>query len=73
MAKVTSYFWISARGRQTLGDKGVVRLEAIHREPQDCLFVDDSLTNVRVAKGVGIPGIRFVNAGQLRAELETTP
>jgi hypothetical protein len=48
-------------------------LEAIHREPQDCLFIDDSLTNVRVAKGVGIPGICFTNAEQLRAELETTP
>jgi FMN phosphatase YigB (HAD superfamily) len=48
-------------------------LEAIHREPQDCLFIDDSLTNVRVAEGAGIRGIRFVNAGQLRAELETTP
>jgi HAD superfamily hydrolase (TIGR01509 family) len=48
-------------------------LEAIHRAPRDCLFIDDSLTNVRVAQGVGIAGVRFINAGQLRAELETTP
>jgi FMN phosphatase YigB (HAD superfamily) len=48
-------------------------LEAIHRAPQECLFIDDSLTNVRVAQGAGIRGIRFVNAEQLRAELEITP
>ncbi|MEJ2559006.1 MAG: HAD-IA family hydrolase [Anaerolineae bacterium] len=48
-------------------------LKAIHRQPQECLFIDDSLTNVRVAQGVGIRGIRFIHAGQLRAELEITP
>jgi FMN phosphatase YigB (HAD superfamily) len=43
-------------------------LDAIHREPQECLFIDDSLTNVKVAEEVGIPSIRFTNAEQLSME-----
>jgi FMN phosphatase YigB (HAD superfamily) len=43
-------------------------LEAIHREPQDCLFIDDNLTNVKVAEESGIRGIRFINAEQLSME-----
>jgi HAD superfamily hydrolase (TIGR01509 family) len=35
-----------------------------------CLFIDDNPKNVNVAESVGIPGIRFVNAEQLAAELE---
>jgi FMN phosphatase YigB (HAD superfamily) len=35
-----------------------------------CLFIDDNPNNVTVAESVGIPGIRFVSAEQLAAELE---
>jgi FMN phosphatase YigB (HAD superfamily) len=38
--------------------------------PHRCLFIDDNPNNVKVAESVGIPGIRFVNAEQLAAELE---
>jgi hypothetical protein len=34
-----------------------------------CLFIDDNPGNVSVAESVDIPGIRFVDAGQLAAEL----
>jgi FMN phosphatase YigB (HAD superfamily) len=36
---------------------------------EECLFVDDNPANVRVARSVGIPGIRFASAGQLQKEL----
>ena len=38
--------------------------------PHRCLFIDDNPNNVNVAESVGIPGIRFVSAEQLAAELE---
>ncbi len=44
-------------------------LDALPAAPEDCLFIDDSPANVRVAGSVGIPGIRFESARQLAAEL----
>ena len=44
-------------------------LDAMAVPPHDCLFIDDNPANVAVAESVGIPGIRFVNAGQLASEL----
>jgi FMN phosphatase YigB (HAD superfamily) len=44
-------------------------LDALPAAPEDCLFIDDSPTNVQVAGSVGIPGIRFESARQLAAEL----
>jgi len=45
-------------------------LDALGREAQQCLFVDDSERNVALAGSAGLPGIRFVGvdrfAGQLR-------
>jgi FMN phosphatase YigB (HAD superfamily) len=45
-------------------------LDALGREAQQCLFVDDSERNVAVARSAGLPSIRFVGAepfaGQLR-------
>jgi FMN phosphatase YigB (HAD superfamily) len=45
-------------------------LDVMSVSPDECLFIDDNPANVRVARSVGIPGIRFVNAGQLAAELD---
>jgi len=44
-------------------------LDALSIPPANCLFIDDNPGNVSVAESVGIPGIRFVDAGQLAAEL----
>jgi FMN phosphatase YigB (HAD superfamily) len=44
-------------------------LDAMSLAPRDCLFIDDSPTNVHIAESVGIPSIRFVNAERLAHEL----
>lgn len=47
-------------------------LEVLHQTacaPEDCLFIDDNPKNVAVAESVGITGIRFVDAAQLRVAL----
>jgi FMN phosphatase YigB (HAD superfamily) len=45
-------------------------LEAMSIPPARCLFIDDNPKNVEVAASVGIPGICFLNAEQLAAELD---
>lgn len=44
-------------------------LDAMSIPPERCLFIDDNPRNVKVAESVGIPGIHFVGAEQLAAEL----
>jgi HAD superfamily hydrolase (TIGR01509 family) len=44
-------------------------LDALGREPQQCLFVDDSERNVATARSVGLPSIRFVDSAQLLRQL----
>jgi HAD superfamily hydrolase (TIGR01509 family) len=44
-------------------------LANIQRQPQDCLFIDDSLVNIQSAQSVGIPCIQFTTAATLRSEL----
>jgi putative hydrolase of the HAD superfamily len=44
-------------------------LGAVGREPEECLFVDDSEHNVRTARSVGITSIHFSSAGQLAQDL----
>ena len=57
--------------RRTKKDPEAFRqvLDAMAIPPDSCLFIDDNPANVTVAESAGIPGIRFVNAGQLAAEL----
>ena len=45
-------------------------LARLKREPSQCLFVDDMEANVRVARSVGIPAIRFTTRQNLALELE---
>jgi putative hydrolase of the HAD superfamily len=40
-----------------------------HRKPAECVFIDDRALNVESAKQVGMRGIHFQNANQLRHEL----
>lgn len=45
-------------------------LAAISAKPETCLFIDDSQDNCVVAESVGIRSIRFLDADQLRRELD---
>jgi HAD superfamily hydrolase (TIGR01509 family) len=45
-------------------------LESLSVAASRCLFVDDNPANVETARAVGIQGIVFSDAGQLRAALE---
>ena len=47
-----------------------ILLEKIGRPAQECLFIDDSLPNVKQAEKLGIKGIHFQSAEQLRSELK---
>ena len=46
-----------------------VLLERLDREPQACLFIDDSLANIQAAKRIGFRVIQFQSPAQLRSEL----
>jgi FMN phosphatase YigB (HAD superfamily) len=39
-------------------------------KPEHCIFIDDRLINVRAAQSIGMHGIHFINAQQLRKELK---
>ncbi len=44
-------------------------LERINREPQDCVFIDDSLPNITSARQLGFQAIHFQSPEQLRSDL----
>jgi 2-haloacid dehalogenase len=47
-----------------------IMLEKIGRPAHECLFIDDSLTNISRAQEMGIQTIHFQSAEQLEADLE---
>lgn len=47
-----------------------VMLEKIGRNPDECIFIDDSLSNILAAQAIGFQTIHFQSPGQLMAELE---
>jgi 2-haloacid dehalogenase len=47
-----------------------ILLERIGRQPQDCIFIDDSLANIQMARQLGFQAIHFQSPAQLRLELE---
>ena len=60
------------------GDVGVIKpnppiyqilLERIGRKPQDCVFIDDVLTNIQAAQRLGFHVIQFFSPTELRDEL----
>lgn len=52
-------------------DPGIYRylLDRIHREPRDCLFIDDSSSNVAVAKDLGFQTLHFQSPKKLATDL----
>jgi len=46
-------------------------IEMMGYMPKACLFIDDRIENIDVARSVGIPSIHFLDAKQLRQEFET--
>lgn len=46
-------------------------LEKYHLQPEHIIFIDDKLANVQAAQSVGMHGIHFKNARQLRKELNS--
>jgi 2-haloacid dehalogenase len=44
-------------------------LEKIHRKAEECLFIDDSESNVQAAQQLGFQVVRFESPAQLEAEL----
>jgi FMN phosphatase YigB (HAD superfamily) len=47
-----------------------VVLAALNRQPEECLLIDDSATNVAVAAAVGLSAIRFTTAEELLSKLK---
>lgn len=47
-----------------------VVLRSLGYQPQECLFIDDRIQNVRSAESIGLPSIHFRDARQLRTDLE---
>ena len=47
-------------------DKDIFRcaLERLHREPEDCIFVDNSVKNLRVAEELGMAAVLFNRDGE---------
>ena len=45
-------------------------LAALDRQPEECLLIDDSATNVAVAAAVGLSAIRFTTAKELLSKLK---
>jgi 2-haloacid dehalogenase len=44
-------------------------LERIGRQPQDCIFIDDSPANIQAARQLGFRAIHFQSPAQLRQDL----
>ena len=47
-----------------------ITLQRINRNPEECLFIDDSLPNIETARTIGFQTIHFQSPPLLRAELK---
>lgn len=45
-------------------------LEKLQLKPEECVFIDDKLGNITAAQQLGIQGIQFFNAVQLKKDLQ---
>jgi FMN phosphatase YigB (HAD superfamily) len=64
-----AFFSFDLKGTKDDPATFVKALGAMSTSPEECLFIDDNPTNIRVAESVGIPSIRFLDAAQLAADL----
>jgi len=64
-----AFFSFNLKGTKDDPATFVKALGAMSTSPEECLFIDDNPTNIRVAESVGIPSIRFLDAAQLAADL----
>ena len=66
-------FWSCELG-QIKRDPGFFEnlLEKEHLRPEEVIFIDDNVANIATASRLGVPGIRFQNATQLRTVLRET-
>lgn len=64
---------VSAEEKLLKPDPAIYRtlLDRWHLLPEECLFVDDNLANVKGAQDVGIPAVHFTGAEDLRKRLLT--
>ena len=46
-----------------------ILLERINRQPQECIFIDDSAANIEAAQQLGFQAIHFQSPAQLRQDL----
>ena len=46
-------------------------LDLSHRQPEECVFIDDRSLNLECARRLGLHTIQFLNAGQLEGDLQT--
>jgi len=62
---------VSGEERAAKPDPRIYRalVERYQLDPAACLFIDDSAPNVQAAREVGMAGVRFESAAQLRREL----
>ena len=47
-----------------------ILLNRFDLKPQHCVFIDDSMDNVKGAENIGIKGIHYKNSDQLRKDLK---
>jgi HAD superfamily hydrolase (TIGR01509 family) len=45
-------------------------LEKLESKPQETIFIDDNIKNVRAAEELGITGVQFINGSQLEQALK---
>ncbi len=55
--------------RKPFADFYQILLDRYEIDPQQALFIDDNLRNVRAAEAMSIPSVHFQDPAQLRAEL----
>jgi 2-haloacid dehalogenase len=66
------YILISGKEKLIKPDPAIYKLllKRVKLKPQQCVFIDDVLVNIQGAQAVGIHGIQFHSATQVRQELE---
>lgn len=64
-------YLLSAQAGLAKPDPGIFQifLDKIQHEAKDCLFIDDSLANIKTAEALGFQTIHFRSADQLEKEL----